>query len=57
MIFKIHLLITTLGQVVIFYEITGFLRGGFRRLSQCITSYTLKVLMYNDPQKEGKPER
>ena len=54
---EFHLLTTTLGQVVIFYEITGFLRAVFRRLSQWITSYTLKVSMYNDPQKEGKPER
>ena len=54
---ELHLQITTLRQVVIFYEITGFLRAVFRRLSQWITSYTLKVSMYNDPQKEGKPER
>jgi len=26
---RYHLLITALGQVVIFYEITGFLRGDF----------------------------
>ena len=29
----------------------------FYRFSKYITSYTLKVSMYNDPQKEGKPER
>ena len=40
-----------------FYEITGYQRGGFLPIIQIITSYTLKVSMYNDPQKEGKPER
>jgi len=33
-----HLLIATLGKIVIFYDIKGFLRGSFLPITQFITS-------------------